>query len=141
MDPEYRALYKRLWLFYAGGAPTPGTSHAAYPGVVGIVDSVAARVATDVESIRSRGGDVIFIRFPATGPVYASESRGFPRQSAWEPFLAKTHTAGVHFEDYPQLQGYNLPEWSHMAAQDSGRFTRALAPLTLRKRRLTVSTR
>jgi hypothetical protein len=175
VDPEYRALYKRLWLFYAGvgppargaltprapttgapaadaatlgspvsvsptrGAATPesptrGLAHAAYPGVVGIVDDVARQVAANVASIRSRGGDVIFIRFPVTGPIYESENRGFPRQLAWEPFLAKTHTAGIHFEDYPQLQGYNLPEWSHMAAEDAGPFTRALAPLALRAR-------
>jgi len=29
------------------------------------------------------------------------------------------------------LQGYRLPEWSHMAAGDSGRFTDALAPRVL----------
>jgi hypothetical protein len=135
-DPDYRALFQRLWLFYAGGPQPsleekpPGAS-TAYPGLVGIVDKVAAQVAADIEKIRARGGDVAFIRFPASGPVYLSEARGFPRAMAWEPFLAKTRAAGVHFEDYPQLQGYRLPEWSHMAAGDSEPFTRALAPLVL----------
>jgi hypothetical protein len=135
-DAGYRALFQRLWLFYAGGPQPsleqkpPGAS-TAYPDVVGIVDTVAAQVAVDVERIRARGGDVAFIRFPSSGPVYLSETRGFPRSLAWEPFLAKTRAAGVHFEDHAQLQGYRLPEWSHMAAGDSGRFTRALAPLVL----------
>jgi hypothetical protein len=135
-DPAYRALFQRLWLFYAGGPQPsleerPPSVSSAYPGIVGIVDNVAAQVAVDVERIRARGGDVAFIRFPSSGPVYLSEARSFPRFIAWEPFLAKTRAAGVHFKDYPQLQGYRLPEWSHMAAGDSERFTRALAPLVL----------
>ena len=124
LDAGYRALFQRLWLFYAGGS-------AAYPGVVDIVDEVATQVAADVERIRARGGDVAFIRFPSSGPVYLSETRSFPRSLAWEPFLAKTRTAGVHFEDHAQLRGYRLPEWSHMAAGDSERFTSALVPLVL----------
>jgi hypothetical protein len=135
-DAGYRALFRRMWLFYAGG-PQPSLEEkppgiaTAYPGIVGIVDKVAAQVAVDVQRIRARGGDVVFIRFPSSGPVYLSEARGFPRSLAWEPLLAKTQTAGVSFEDHAQLQGYRLPEWSHMAAGDSGRFTRALAPLVL----------
>src|SRR5262249_466355 len=123
----------------------------------GIVAAVGTRVQREVQQIRARGGDVVFVRFPCSGPVYAGENRGFPRSLAWEPFLAQTHTIGVHFEDHRQLQGYSLPEWSHMAAGDRGRFTRALARivvtrsplrtaprpifchLTLRKFRLTVS--
>jgi hypothetical protein len=135
-DPGYRALYRQLWLFYAGGPQPsleerPPGSATAYPGIVGILEDVGAQVAADVEKIRARGGDVAFIRFPSSGPVYLSEARGFPRPMTWEPFLARTRTAGVHFEDATQLQGYRLPEWSHMAAGDTERFTRALAPLVL----------
>jgi hypothetical protein len=134
-DPRYLEEFKRDWLFYSGGPPGPGDPRAdgdaakAFPGLVGIVEGVATQVATDVQRIRARGGDVVFIRFPASGPVYASESRGFPRSQAWEPFLAKTHTTGIHFADYPQLQGHRLPEWSHMAAEDAPGFTRALAQI------------
>jgi hypothetical protein len=32
----------------------------------------------------------------------------------------------VHFQDYPELQGLWLPEWSHLAARDAARFTEAL---------------
>jgi hypothetical protein len=133
-DPRYLEEFKQDWLFYAG-APAEGP----FPRLAGIVQIVAAQVAADVRKIRARGGDVVFIRFPASGPVYASESSGFPRSLAWEPFLTSTHTEGIHFEDYPQLQGYRLPEWSHMAAEDAPRFTHALACLTSRKSGLTVS--
>ena len=136
-DTQYRALFRRLWLFYAGGPqPTleekPASPGTAYPGIVALVDRASARVANDVAKIRARGGDVVFIRFPASGPVYWSESRGFPRSLCWEPLLARTGATGVNFADYPQLEGYNLPEWSHMSATDAPRFTRALATLIVR---------
>jgi hypothetical protein len=35
----------------------------------------------------------------------------------------------VHFEDHAQLQGLDLPEWSHLSHADAKRFTLALAPL------------
>jgi hypothetical protein len=136
-DPAYTERFRGFWVFLAGGPQPsleelPPTLALAYPGLAGIVDAVAAEVAADVEKIRARGGDVAFIRFPSDGPVYASESRGFPRWLAWEPFLAKTQTAGIHFADHEELRGFRLPEWSHMAAEDSGPFTRRLAPLLLR---------
>jgi hypothetical protein len=135
-DPGYRARFQGFWLTFAGGPQPsleekPASDATAYPGLAGIVDRVAAEVTTDVQKIRARGGDVAFIRFPSAGPVYADESRGFPRSLAWEPFLTRTQTAGVHFADYSRLQGFRLPEWSHMAAEDAGPFTRQLAPIVL----------
>jgi hypothetical protein len=135
-DPEYRAMFQGYWLIFAGGPQPsleekPPSRATFHPELVGIVARVAAEVAADVEKIRARGGDVAFIRFPSAGPVHADESRRFPRWLAWEPFLAKTHTAGVHFADHAELQSSRLPDWSHMAAEDSGPFTRQLAPLVL----------
>jgi len=135
-DSDYRALFQGLWLFYAGGPqPTleeqPPSLQTAHPRIQAIVDQAATRVARDVAKIRARGGDVVFVRFPASGPVYWSEARSFPRAWSWEPLLQKTAATGVNFVDYPQLQGYNLPEWSHMSAADAPRFTQALATLVM----------
>jgi hypothetical protein len=136
-DIQYRARFRSLWLFYAGGPQQtleekPASLQSAYPGIVQLVAQASARVASDVAKIRARGGDVVFIRFPSSGPVYWSESRSFPRPLSWEPLLARSGATGVNFADYPQLQGYNLPEWSHMSAADAPRFTRALATLIVR---------
>jgi acyl-CoA thioester hydrolase len=38
-----------------------------------------------------------------------------------------------YFGDYPQLQGYYLPEWSRIAASDAVRFTAALVPIVERE--------
>jgi hypothetical protein len=43
--------------------------------------------------------------------------------------VAKLRTRGVpgiHFQDYPELQGYDLPEWSHMTQESADRYTAAL---------------
>jgi len=133
-DAAYRALFQRLWLFYAGGPQAtlqaiPPSLATAQPGIVEIVSQASARVAEDVARIRARGGDVVFVRFPSSGPVYRSEARSFPRALSWEPLLQRTGATGVNFEDHPQLQGYSLPEWSHMSAADTPRFTQALATL------------
>ncbi len=40
--------------------------------------------------------------------------------------LRRPDAPGIHFQDYPQLQGYYLPEWSHMTRADAERFTAAL---------------
>jgi hypothetical protein len=141
-DPAYTEKFRGFWLFLAGGPQpsleeVPPSAATAYLGLASIVEIVAAQVAADVEKIRARGGDVAFIRFPSDGPVYASESRSFPRWLAWEPFLAKTQTTGIHFADHDELRGFRLPEWSHMAAEDSEVFTRRLAPLVSK----TVATR
>jgi len=38
----------------------------------------------------------------------------------------------VHFQDHPELQGFWLPEWSHLAAGDAVRFTEALYAIVAR---------
>ena len=43
--------------------------------------------------------------------------------------MSKTGAPGIHFEDHPQLQGYELPEWSHLSAPEADRLTAALVPL------------
>jgi hypothetical protein len=39
---------------------------------------------------------------------------------------ADARETGIHFEDYPELQGYQLPDWSHMTHPEAERFTAAL---------------
>jgi hypothetical protein len=63
---------------------------------------------------------------PSGGPFLAYENRLYPRARTWGALLAATGAPGIHFEDYPQLQGYELPEWSHMTLPEGERFTAAL---------------
>ena len=93
------------------------------------IESETARAARAVSALRARGVQVLFVRPPSIGPLHAAEERGLPRTQTWDVLLRRTGAPGIHFEDYPQLQGYELPEWSHLSASEADRFTAALVPL------------
>jgi hypothetical protein len=88
------------------------------------------RAAQAVARLRARGVNVLFVRMPSVGEYLAYENRMFPRARTWNALLAATGAPGIHFEDYPELrpdvQGYYLPEWSHMVRVDGERVTAAL---------------
>jgi hypothetical protein len=79
----------------------------------------------DVAKIRARGGEVVFVRSPSAGLYYEHEQRAVPRTSTWEPLLRETGSFGIHFEDYPDMQNLEVPEWSHLSGASAVKFTRA----------------
>jgi hypothetical protein len=81
-----------------------------------------------VEKLRARGGKIVFVRFPHTGGLKALEDRDTPRERTWNPLLKRTAVPGIYYEDYPELSGFNCPEWSHLSAGDSVEFTKRLTP-------------
>jgi len=87
-----------------------------------------ADVAAAVEKIRARGGKIVFVRFPHSGGLKDLEDRLTPRQQNWDPLLQMTHAPGIYYSDFPDLSGFNCPEWSHLSAGDSVEFTKRLAP-------------
>lgn len=126
-DPAYRTLVRRTWL-QALAQPLPPTLDTPAKR-----EAVAAkqieRVAAAVDKLQARGVRVAFLRPPSIGPWYATEERESPRARTWDALLRRTRLPGIHFQDHPQLQGYDLPEWSHLSHADARRYTRALAPL------------
>lgn len=74
---------------------------------------------------------MIFIRPPSAGMLYQLEEQSFPRKETWDALLEKTGVPGIHFEDHPELQGFELPEWSHLRAEHAPPFTKALARLVM----------
>ena len=91
------------------------------------------RATAAVAKLRERGLQVVFVRPPAAGEYLAFEQRDFPRATTWDVLLQRTGAPGVHFEDYAELQGLNLPEWSHLSAADAERFTEALCGILERE--------
>lgn len=83
---------------------------------------------TAVDQLRSRGGKIVFIRFPMTGELKAHEDKFTPRAKTWDPLLQLTGAPGIYFEDFPELSGFPCPEWSHLSAGDSVEFTKRLVP-------------
>ena len=82
-----------------------------------------------VTDIRARGGKVIFIREPSSGPLLDLEDTLTPRGAVWDRIITETGAPGIYFQDYPALAHFTCPEWSHLSADDSVAYTKALAPL------------
>jgi hypothetical protein len=87
-----------------------------------------ADVTAAVEKIRVRGGKIVFVRFPNSGGLRELEDRIMPRQKSWDPLLQMTHAPGIYYSDFPELSGFDCPEWSHLTAGDSVEFSKRLIP-------------
>ncbi|HEY1140216.1 MAG TPA: hypothetical protein VGE88_08435 [Lysobacter sp.] len=131
VDPSYRAIARGIWTERLTGPPPPmmDTPAKAQQVVAMQIDRATRAIAT----LRARGVRVVFVRPPSVGDYYAFEQQAMPRARTWDVLLRRTATSGIHFEDYPQLQGYELPEWSHLTAADARRFTAQLQPLVERE--------
>jgi hypothetical protein len=90
-----------------------------------LIAKICRDVRESVAAIRTRGGEVVFIRPPSSGGYYERENRNTPRATTWDRLLREADVFGIHFEDYPEMQGLNLPELSHLTREDAARFTRA----------------
>lgn len=122
-DEEYRQRAIGIWAVLF--RPPPGAPPPNPPKVI-------AEVAANVAKIRARGGNVIFVMHPQGGFLEKGERHAFPRAVFWDGLLEKTGTKGVRYDDYPQLQGFRLPELSHMHPRDAEVYTARLAPMLLK---------
>jgi hypothetical protein len=126
-DPAYRELARSVWLKFINSPPppfldTPEKTQAVIKGEIG--KAVAA-----VQKLRARGAKVVFLRLPSAGPYHEAELASMPRELTWDKLLEATGAKGLNFEDYPEMQNYDLPEWSHVSTADSIKLTRFVAPL------------
>jgi len=79
-----------------------------------------------VETIRKRGGRVIFVKMPTSGLVEEIESRQFPRNEFWVPFLQLVEAPGIWTPDWLDAFSVNTPDGSHVDFRDRIHFTRTL---------------
>jgi len=97
------------------------------PGLTG--DSlmiVFKQIKTSIDKIRSRGGQVLFVRPPSSGGYAETEKIVYPRKQYWDALLAYTNTPGIHYADYPEIANLVCPEWSHLAPKDAIVYTENL---------------
>lgn len=132
-DPEYRALARSIWAQDFGDPANSVKAKADPEAAQKAIDEAIAKATAAIATLRARGVRVLFVRPPSAGEYYAYEQRSFPRAKTWDALLAATKAPGIHFEDYPELQGYDLPEWSHLSPSEAERFTANLAPIVERE--------
>jgi hypothetical protein len=123
-DPEYRALARSIWAQHFDGPPPPNMDTPEK--LQKVIDTQIQRAVVAVAKLRARGVQVLFVRPPTAGRYLEFDDKVFPRAKTWDVLLARTGAPGIHFEDYPELQGLELPEWSHLKTTDAQRFTAAL---------------
>ena len=118
-DTSIQNQVKALWVTYRSLDPSPPTSGKP-------LDSLIQVVKTAVDKIKSRGGQVIFVRSPSSGPFRDGEAMAFPREKYWDKLLQETNTPGIHFADYPLIDHFQCPEFSHLTQSDAKIYTREL---------------
>jgi hypothetical protein len=100
------------------------------------IASQVERTRVAVEKMRARGAEVIFVRPPSAPQLRGFEQQTVSRARGWDRILANARVRGVHFDDYPAMQGLVLPEYSHLSRACATVFTdayvRALSGLTPR---------
>jgi hypothetical protein len=114
-DERLRERTRNVWLGLFRGEP--------------MTDSrVAPMIETTrrhIERIRARGGEVLLVKPPADGKVLDAERQIMPRAVVWDRLVRETRAVGLHWEDYPDMRGLEVPEWSHLTRESATRFTRA----------------
>ena len=125
------ARIQKLWPpLFTPPPPPPHLSAEAFGQVLAKnTESHLERIRVAVETVRSRGGRVVFVRSPSSGDLRELERRYSPREAFWDRMLAVTGAPGIHFEDHQELASFDCPEWSHLTAADAVRYSQALTPL------------
>ena len=119
-DTSLQHRVQNIWVFLMTmGRDAPPPKEDPIPAVLQLAKEA-------VEKIKARGGEVVFIRTPSSGPMLEGERHGFPRARFWEPLLTATHCPGIFFSDYPATDHFICPEWSHLSPSDAVLYTRAL---------------
>jgi hypothetical protein len=125
-DTNIQNKVKGLWDFYRKNTFEPPASGAK-------LDSILATVKSDVDKIKARGGQIIFVRSPSSGPFLMGEKMGYPRERYWEKILAVTGCPGIYFEDYPAIAHFVCPEFSHLKPSDAIIYTKNLVQILEQK--------
>lgn len=93
------------------------------------IDGILQNVKKSVDKIKARGGNVVFVRTPSSGPFLQGETMGFPRARYWDKLLEATQCQGVHFQDHASLSNFVCPEFSHLDQSDARKYTIGLASI------------
>ncbi len=90
------------------------------------LEALLERVSAQVARIRSRGGEVVFVRMVTSGAVRSIEDARYPRARYWDRLLQRTGSQGISFEDSPALARFECPEDAHLDAREAPEYTRQL---------------
>jgi hypothetical protein len=114
-DDYLRRQAQFIWMRFFSGPPVAAKT----------VERVSAKTRADIERIRARGGEVVWVRPPSSGPLLEIERVRYPRPEVWDRLVHDTESTGIYFEDYSTMQNLSCPDWSHLSRADAKTFTEA----------------
>lgn len=133
-EPAYAIIAQDIW------RQDIDTTDGPDPGFLASIpdkrEAVIQRVVEATRKLTARGVEVIFVRSPSDSVYRQGERDYLPRAENWDVLIERTGLLGIHFEDYEELQGFEMPEWSHMTGEAGDRFTAALYDVIERERAL-----
>ena len=134
-DKEFRELIQNRWpiLFTPPPFQDNPTPEVIGQRIEGMIKGKIQFVKGCLEKIQNKGGKIIFVRFPSSGPLKELEAKLSPRVAFWDRMLAETGAQGIYWEDYENLKNFDCPEWSHLSAADSVKFTQEIGPIIKEK--------
>jgi len=112
---------KTVWTYFFTGPPVKADK----------VERVSMATKADIDRIRARGGEVVWVRPPSSGPLLGIERIRYPRQVVWDKLVHDTAAFGVYFEDYPAMQNLPCADWSHLSKTSAIAFTDAYVRVLL----------
>lgn len=80
-----------------------------------------------VDFLNAKGSRVFVLRLPTEGAVLDYERQTFPKDRFWSQMEQRLAARFIHFDDYPQLEGYLSADGSHIASEKAAEFTAQLA--------------
>jgi len=115
-DPARVGAVQQIWgMLLKGPMPPPMNDKQ--------INDVMLAIKSSTDKIKARGGQVLFVRTPSSGPFRQGEKMGFPREKYWNKLLEVTGCDGIHFEDYPETAHFICPEFSHLSHGDAKLYT------------------
>jgi hypothetical protein len=114
-DDYLRMQARTIWTYFFSGPPVKPDK----------VERVSVSTKADIDRIRARGGEIVWVRPPSTGPLLEIERTRYPRAKVWDKLVHDTGAFGEYFEDYPEMQHLSMPDWSHLTKPSAIAFTDA----------------
>jgi hypothetical protein len=117
--------------FWTGGEPDLGPPPPP-ERLAELAADANAFFAPLVDEMRSRGGDIVFIRLPSDGDYRRVELEGDIDAHLWRPHVEGLDALSINSWDYPELSTeLEIPEWSHLNRRSQDDWSRAVVPILL----------
>lgn len=92
-----------------------------------MVDASVGYFSGLIETLRARGGDIMFIRMPSSGDYLKEDILNNHDNDIFKPTMVGLDVPAINSMDYPELStDLEIPEWSHLSRKSQDDFSRRI---------------